>query len=209
MLFPNAVIVNIVRDPLDAIWELYRHRDGGGGSRGGAVKSSSNPSSAPLVWTYDLNAILKEFHEYVSLMGFWRKTLPSQRIVDISYQKLMSQKTLRSTLEMKILKALNLKWEDQMLDDNLFETKVSLNEPHGSWVPYSVQLSKLRFELSTRLTALRKDGLLTMTKEIDWDGFMPSSQTAASDSSSSSDVYDGRLLTSYLSFASFFQLRFI
>lgn len=73
IFFPNALIIHTVRDPLDTILSCYRN-------------SFENPQ---LSWTMDLKTLQEAFRTYLEIMAFYRKILPTDRIYEIQYERLV------------------------------------------------------------------------------------------------------------------------
>jgi tetratricopeptide (TPR) repeat protein len=102
LLFPNAVIIHIMRDPLDTLLSNYR------------LKFTS-----PLaVWTLDADTLASEYVMYLRTMQHFRDQLQgtmnsNTRIIDVSYEALISspELTLRA-----LMARLNLPWNDTVLD---------------------------------------------------------------------------------------------
>ena len=98
MLFPDAVIINMVRDPLDTLFSTYRKKFDDRG----------------LSWTLLPDHIVNRCNIYLKLMNHWRGILPEGAIVDVRYEELVNdpKKVLKPIVEDK----LNLEWDDELLN---------------------------------------------------------------------------------------------
>lgn len=95
-LFPNARIINCLRDPrslaLSCYFQLFR----------------DDAQS----FSYDLNHIAHYYKGYKKLMSYWKRTLSIQ-IIDIQYEALINQP---KTEIQRILEFCNLDWSDDCLE---------------------------------------------------------------------------------------------
>ncbi|PSL19472.1 sulfotransferase [Shimia abyssi] len=66
--FPEASVINMVRDPMAICWSIYRHHFAG----------------ELLSFAYDAKDIAAFFNSYTDIMAFWRKRFPG-RIFDLDY----------------------------------------------------------------------------------------------------------------------------
>jgi Sulfotransferase family len=75
LLFPNAVIINTIRDPLDNLLSCMRIR-------------FSHPSS---VWSLNTTSLVNEYTSYLKTINHFRRHLPvTGKIIDVSYEALAS-----------------------------------------------------------------------------------------------------------------------
>lgn len=72
LLYPNALILHVVRDPLDCLWSCFRHKF----------------DEKALQWTLDFEHICHEYVLYLRLMKHWQSALPN-RVVHVSYEDLV------------------------------------------------------------------------------------------------------------------------
>ncbi|MFT5757283.1 MAG: tetratricopeptide (TPR) repeat protein [Alteromonadaceae bacterium] len=95
ILFPNAIIVNAYRNPIDTCFSCFKH-----------LFSGSQR------FAYDLKEIKQYYELYQQVMEYWHSIIP-EGIYDVEYEKLVAapQETI-STL----LQACNLSWQDSCLD---------------------------------------------------------------------------------------------
>ena len=94
-LFPNAKIVNCIRDPLDIIWSNFK-----------------NYFSNSLPFTNDLEDIGNYYKLYKDLMIFWRGKFPNF-IYDIEYSSLVENP---KTEIKKLLSFCELSWDENCLN---------------------------------------------------------------------------------------------
>jgi tetratricopeptide (TPR) repeat protein len=73
LAMPNAAIVHVVRDPLDACYAMFKY-----------LFRNGYPFS------YDLEELGAYYAEYYSLMEHWRAVLPPGRIYDIRYENVVA-----------------------------------------------------------------------------------------------------------------------
>nr|WP_254435949.1 sulfotransferase [Ruegeria arenilitoris] len=93
--FPNAVILNVLRDPQDIALSMWRANFGAGG----------------LYYTHDLNWMAAEANRYQRYMRDWHEVLPG-RIYDIRYETLVGD--LQNTAQ-DLARICDLPFEDAML----------------------------------------------------------------------------------------------
>ena len=96
MLFPNALILHIVREPMDTIFSAYKHEFPAG----------------TLDYTSDFSSLAELYHGYRDLMDHWDKELPG-RVTHIRYEDLVHD---MPGVAKKIIEATNLQWDDSILD---------------------------------------------------------------------------------------------
>jgi len=94
-VFPEAMIININRDPLDNLKSCYTHKQ-----------------SLDDVWSLDQNDAVFEYMQYLEIMDHYRTVLPS-RILDVSYEELVESPQRVVT---DILSALGLAWSGNVLE---------------------------------------------------------------------------------------------
>ena len=94
VLFPDAILIHCVRDPLDTCLSSYFQIFPGG-----------------IDFAYDLADLGHYFRCYHNLMGYWREILGS-RLIDLRYEELVGDP--RKALQ-PILEKLGLPWSDGLL----------------------------------------------------------------------------------------------
>lgn len=94
LLFPQARVIHVVRDPLDTCWSCY-------------VTDFANAH----VYRDDLRLLGQYFVEYWKLMAFWKQTLPL-RFLTVSYEDLVCDP---ETEVRRLIEFAGLEWEDAVL----------------------------------------------------------------------------------------------
>ena len=100
IVFPNAKIIHIKRNPKDNCLSLYK-----------------NVFDMNINWSYDQKDLLNFYLNYQSLMKFWAEKIPNF-IYDIQYENLINNPQLETE---NLLRFCNLNWEDDCL--NYFNNK--------------------------------------------------------------------------------------
>eukprot|EP00980_Cylindrotheca_fusiformis_P013503 scaffold3450_cov114-Cylindrotheca_fusiformis.AAC.8 len=100
MLFPNALILHIAREPMDTLLSAYKHEF----PPGSLDYTSSFPSLAEL------------YHSYRDLMEHWDRELPG-RVTHIRYEDMVND---MAGVARKLVQATGLEWDETVLD---FHTK--------------------------------------------------------------------------------------
>tara|TARA_B100000575_G_C23015458_1_gene584813 strand:+ start:8 stop:1000 length:993 start_codon:yes stop_codon:yes gene_type:complete len=94
-IFPNAKVINCVRDPMDIAWSNFK-----------------NYFSNSMPFTNNLEDIGKFYNLYKDLMSFWRKKFPNF-IYDIEYLKLVENPKFEIE---KLLNFCEIKWDENCLN---------------------------------------------------------------------------------------------
>lgn len=99
-LFPNATIINAIRDPLDVALSCYFQ------------------NFSDLRWGNDFKTIAQVYAIYRRSMDYWARVLPDGSILDVRYEQLIEEpeRHARSMIE-----ACGLDWEPSVLE--FFRTK--------------------------------------------------------------------------------------
>ena len=92
---PNSKFINIVRNPIDNCWSLYK-----------------NHFPTKINFANDLNDLVNYYKHYENLMNYWRKLFPNH-IYDLQYENLIND--TKSEVE-KLLKFCSLKWDKKCLE---------------------------------------------------------------------------------------------
>jgi len=145
-VFPKAVIINMVRDPLDTILDCYRNRRG---------EADEKP------WTLDLNHLTAHYVRYLRLMAHWRHVLPG-RVLDVHSEALLLDP--ERALE-PVLSALGLEWESSMSE---MMGVAGVQEWEGAWQRFPEAAKEVRGRLSGDLSGLRDEGSLPFSEEVNW-----------------------------------------
>lgn len=105
MLFPNALILHISRDPMATLWSAFHHE--------------FPPGS--LDHTCNLESIVHIYNNYISFIDHWDTVLPG-RITHIRYEDIVNDP---ETLSKSIIAATGLEWEDRVLQFHRLEYAVN------------------------------------------------------------------------------------
>jgi len=96
MLFPNALILHVAREPMDTLLSAYKHE--------------FPPGSLDYTSSYDSLAEL--YHSYRNLMDHWDKELPG-RVTHVRYEDMVND---MPGVARKIIDAASLEWDESVLD---------------------------------------------------------------------------------------------
>jgi hypothetical protein len=96
VLFPNAKIIHVKRNPLATCYSCYRRLF----------------APACVTYSYSLDHLAAVYQEYLSLMSHWEQTLPG-KIHTVQYEDLVEDP--KRTIQ-RLLKHCELPWESQCLD---------------------------------------------------------------------------------------------
>lgn len=96
MLFPNALILHVAREPMDTIFSAYKHEF----------------PSGTLDYTSDFPSLAELYHGYRDLMDHWDRELPG-RVTHIRYEDMVND---MPGVARKIIEATGLDWDDGVLD---------------------------------------------------------------------------------------------
>mmetsp|Transcript_3336 Transcript_3336/g.4976 ORF Transcript_3336/g.4976 Transcript_3336/m.4976 type:complete len:329 (+) Transcript_3336:3-989(+) len=96
MLFPNALILHVARNPMDVIWSAYKHEFPPGG----------------LDYTSDFHSLANMYHSYREVMLHWDSVLPG-RVTHVRYEDLVND---MPGVARAIIAATGLDWDDNVLD---------------------------------------------------------------------------------------------
>jgi tetratricopeptide (TPR) repeat protein len=94
LTFPNATIVNSMRDPVDTCFSCFRH-----------LFKDRNET------TYDLGAMGRYYVHYRGIMDYWDQLLPG-RVVHIQHEHLLAEPETRIR---ELIAACRLEWDDACL----------------------------------------------------------------------------------------------
>eukprot|EP00605_Chrysophyceae_sp_TOSAG23-4_P002051 GSChrysophyteH1.ASY1.ANO1.2272.1 assembled CDS len=163
MLFPEAIIINMVRDPMDSLFSTYRkHFEDKG-----------------LMWTLLPDHILNQYTIYLKIMSHWRKVLPAGSIVDLRYEELVNkpEKVLRS-----LIKKIGITWQSEVLEFSkerrtvLTHSMLQMmggvtNTSIGTWKHYGEQVYDLfgKHFVKKHLRSLKASNALPYAKEMNWN----------------------------------------
>ena len=93
LIFPNAIILHVTRDPLDTLLSCYTNKF----------------TSPETVWTLDMETLLVEYTLYLEIIQHYRNILPRQgRLIDVSYEALVTNP--EAVIKDIVTKKLQLQW---------------------------------------------------------------------------------------------------
>jgi tetratricopeptide (TPR) repeat protein len=134
LAFPNAAIINTVRDPRDTCFSIWKN----------FFDTHAHQ------YAYDQGELAAFANQYKALMGFWDSVFPNE-IYHVRYENLVASQEAESR---RLLDHLGLPWEDGVLEFHKTKRAVrtaSVNQVREkmytssvkSWAPYSDHLSEL------------------------------------------------------------------
>lgn len=148
--FPKAKIINLVRDPLDNILEMYLHRHG--------------DRRSPMEFANAVESLVLHYISYMDLMHHWRNTLPEGTIIDVNYDELRvdPEKAVAP-----VLAALGLQWQPSMLD---FRPSKLARRPTGFWRRYATEegMASLISSLEGAVVMMEREKMLPFPHSMNW-----------------------------------------
>jgi hypothetical protein len=154
MLFPSAIIIHTMRDPMDTILSVYKHRFG----------------SEQLVMSLTWDTLIAEYVTYLSVMQHFREQFANfdgqhGGLVEVSYEALVAnpEMTLRA-----VLYKLGLDWDPAVLNHttvqrtvytaSMMQVRESLyTRSIGSWRKYAPYLSEVTASFKEKLKPLKSN----------------------------------------------------
>jgi tetratricopeptide (TPR) repeat protein len=96
LVFPNAVILHTMRDPMDTLYSCVKHKFDDSG----------------LEWTLDPDQLAQQYALYLGIIAHFRKVLPG-RVVDVRYEELIHrpEEVMRRVVD----KIGDIQWDDSIL----------------------------------------------------------------------------------------------
>lgn len=95
LLFPNARIIHCIRSPLDVSLSCYFQQ------------------FRSIEWSFDLAWIVEQYRFYRKAMAYWKKNLPENTILDVEYEKLITNPELESR---RLIEGIGLSWDSACLE---------------------------------------------------------------------------------------------
>lgn len=95
LLFPNAPIVHVIRNPVDTCLSCYFQR------------------FIEIGWSYDLKHIAGRYRLYREAINYWQQVLPEGRIFEVSYENLTADLEGQSR---QLIAACGLEWDPACLN---------------------------------------------------------------------------------------------
>jgi len=93
LIFPNAIILHVTRDPLDTLLSCYTNKF----------------TSPETIWTLDMETLIVEYTLYLEIIQHYRTILPRQgRLIDVSYEALVTNP--EAVIKDIVTKKLQLQW---------------------------------------------------------------------------------------------------
>jgi tetratricopeptide (TPR) repeat protein len=160
LLFPNAVILHTVRDPMDTIFSCYRHKF----------------DDVGLDWSLDADRLVTQYVVYLKVIDHFKKILPGW-IHEISYEQLVSdpEKVMKG-----VIKRVGLKWDENVLKfyatNRTVHTHSMSQVRHGVsrnaigvWRNYDKGLQPIMERLRPELRKLRSKNALPFADTMNWN----------------------------------------
>ncbi|GAX10114.1 hypothetical protein FisN_3Lh305 [Fistulifera solaris] len=140
MLYPHALILHVVREPMDTLFSAYKHEF----------------PSGTLDYTCDFESLAELYRAYREIMVHWDKVLPG-RVTHIRYEDMVND---MPGVAKKIIEAAGLPWNETVLDfhkkkhavNTLSTTQVRkglYKDGMKSWKRYEKQLKPLAKMIGT------------------------------------------------------------
>ena len=100
LAFPNARIIHTMRNPIDTCISIY-----------------TTPNRTAVMYANNRENIVFAYEQYLRLMEHWRQVIPSDRLFEVQYEDLISD---RETLTRRMVEFCGLGWSDACLhpEDN-------------------------------------------------------------------------------------------
>ena len=160
MVFPRALIVHMVRDPMDTLLSCYRRRFDDNG----------------LEWALDAEDLALHYAMYLEVVHHFRGALPG-RVLDVRFEELVVQpeRVLR-----RVCAAAGVEYDPHMLlfyqtdkkqqTHSRSQVRQGLYSSHvGGWRKYAKQLRPIKEALKRFLPDLRRRGALPFEDDMNWD----------------------------------------
>ncbi len=96
-VYPESLIIHMVRDPLDTIFSCYRQKFDDNG----------------LEWSLDIKDLVLQYVLYLEYVDHFRKLLPD-RVLDVRYEDLVDDP--EEILKDIVVNRLSLPWDPKVLD---------------------------------------------------------------------------------------------
>lgn len=149
LLFPKAVIIHMIRDPLDTLLSCYTHKFDDTG----------------LEWTLNPTDLVQEYVNYLNIIDHFDKVLPN-RILHVNYERLIKHPEMEIR---RVVKRIGVKWHDDVLKfysmNRTVHTHSMTQVRHqlytsaiGKWVKHADYLQPLIGELKRQLRKYKNEG---------------------------------------------------
>lgn len=142
LLYPNALILHVHRNPMDSIFSAYKHEFPGG----------------TLDYTSDFESLAEIYHTYREMIDHWDSVLPG-RVTHVRYEDMVED---MPGMARAIIEAADLPWDEGVLDfhkkkhavNTLSTTQVRkgvYKDSLKSWAKYEKQLQPMVEKLGERI----------------------------------------------------------
>lgn len=160
LVYPNAVILHTMRDPMDTVFSCYNHKFDDRG----------------LDWALSIEGIALQYSLYLETMDHFRRVLPG-RVIDVRYEELVKNPL---QVMQQVIKKLDLPWDDNVLSFHKSNRTVQTHSMSqvrqsiytnsiGSWRRYAKQLKPLIQAMKKRLAPLKAKKALPFPELMNWD----------------------------------------
>lgn len=149
-LFPNAKIIQMLRDPRDVCYSIFRIR----------FASRGHP------YSFDQNNLADHYRHYLDMMDFWHKTFPGQ-IYTCAYERLVRE---QDTEIHRLIKFCDLPWEGLVME--FHKSKRAVKTASKGQVKSKIYTSSVsgwrRYEegFAPLVTRLEENGALARFEEL-------------------------------------------
>ena len=159
MIFPNAPVIHMVRDPMDTLFSCYKHKFDEDGLR----------------WSLDFDLLVDQYVAYLEIMAHFRKVLPG-RVYDVRYEELVEdpERVMRG-----VVKHIGVGWDSSILEfyrSNRSVQTMSSSQVRqklyissiGGWTKYADELAPMIKRFRKHLPRLKEQGALPLPKYMNW-----------------------------------------
>lgn len=157
LVFPNALVVNMVRDPMDTLTSIYTHKFEGQNAG----------------WTLNIDDLVATYAAHLEILHHFRQVLPG-RVLDVRYEELVTDpgsvlRFICTTAGLEdhpgMLNFHNTPKSQRTLSRS--QVRTALYTHHfGSWRRYARQLAPLRDALKKELSRLERSGVMLPFRDI-------------------------------------------
>jgi len=150
MLYPNALILHVMREPMDTLFSAYKHEF----------------PSGSLEYTSDIGALTEMYQAYRNVIDHWDKVLPG-RVTHVRYEDMVND---MPGVAKAIIAATGMPWDESVFDfhkkKHYVNTMSSTQVRKGvytsgmkSWLRYEQQLQPLMEQVGE--VAMSDSGIVT------------------------------------------------
>lgn len=161
LVYPNAVILHTMRDPLDTLVSCFTHKF----------------DYAGLEWSLDMEQLIEQYILYLRYMHHYKSVLGDSRIYDVHYEKLVANP---NKVVKGVLSKLGVAWDDTIMSFYNSKRNVQTNSASqvrhsisnssvGTWKRYAQQLQPYLPRLKSELLRLKSINALPYLDEYNWD----------------------------------------